>query len=1510
MTPPRAVALVGMSCRYPGGANSPEALWEMLASGRNAIGEMPPGRFDIQRLVGQPREPGKVATPRGGFLDGIDLFDAGFFGISPREAEKVDPQHRILLELTWEALEDAAIVPKALTGTRAGVYVGLWSGEYESVVARQAEEIDLYATTGGGRYAAAGRISYALDLRGPSLTLDTACSSSLVALHIGAQAIRQGEIEVAIAGAANLILQPYVSIGYSRSGMLSPGAQCRFGAPAPDGYVRSEGAGVVVLKSLEAAKRDGDMIHAVVLGSAVNSDGRASGRLVAPSDVAQAEMLRTAYEQAGVSPSSVRYVEAHGTGTAAGDRVELTALSDVLGRGREGRALPVGSIKGAIGHTEAASGVAGVIKAVLALRHGRVYSETVSTERNPEIPWDELGVEVIAETTDLDADPGPLVVGVNSFGVTGTNAHVVLARPDETRRVEDASSRPEPRVVAVSARSEDALVASARALLERISGDDPPSLDALSYTTTCRRQHHAVRAAAVVEDVEELSEALEEVIEREVGLAVEGVVPDGRAPRIAFVFSGQGSQWVGMGRTLMNRGPAFAEAIREAAAELEPLVDWSLEAVLAGDHPLDAIDVIQPTLAVVQIALARQLMAWGVDPVAMLGHSMGEVAAAQAAGALSMADAMLVLATRSRLLHEIAGQGAMALADEEPSRLEARLERFGGRVSVAAFNGPRSTVLSGDPNAVDELVHELEAEGVFCRRVRVDVASHSAQTDPLLPPLHAALEGLAPREGKVPFHSTVRAAPVDGATLDAEYWTANLRQPVRLHETLTGLIADGVDAFVEVSPHPVLFSSIRDVTAGGEHRPAVVALLRREEPEMPRALDALARLHVVGAPIDWSALAPEGAAPTALPPYPWQRERYWLSDWDDWSGRSPTRQKARLPSEVGDALYEVKWIEAPASDSERGARRWRIIGATDTLHAALSAEIERVGGIVATSAAADVVLDVRALGGTVSRLGSLDEAIRVSCEGALELARDLAASSIPEEGCWWITRGAMGTDDRPPTLDAVGQSSLWGVVRSLWEEHAELKAHVVDLDPDADEPAAARAIVESVLRYADEGQLAFVGDRAFAPRLQQTEASEVTAQPSWRADATYWITGGLGDLGLRAAEEMVHTGARHLVLMSRTPLPPREDWGRPDLGDPLRSRIDRVVELEAMGASVHTAAVDVADPSALRTLFDRQAAERRPEIGGVVHCAGTLDNHLLSDMTWDQFMAPVRGKAVGAWNLHTLLPDVERTVFFSSVVPVLPEPGQANYAAANAVLDALARARSASGSPTVSLGWGVWRDAGMVRDDQVTRYVRIMEERGSGSLEPTAAQTAFGVLASSSRPHIVVAPIDWSRAAPRLRAQPGSRFYSLETEGADAKTGSLRDDLSSVAPGEQQHALVDRLRSHVGRILSLPPSKVAPGQPLGRQGLDSLMAMELRGRIERDLDLSLPASAVWNYPTLDGLSAYLLGRLGLGPDPSVHDTTGDGTTTASGSDVDMSELVAEVSSASEEDILRLLREGG
>ncbi|WP_438023358.1 acyltransferase domain-containing protein [Sorangium sp. So ce233] len=856
------IAIVGVACRFPG-APSPGAFWRLLREGVDAIAEAPRSRWDPDALFDADiSAPGKMNTRSGGFLEHIDQFDPQFFGISPREAVHMDPQQRLMLELSWEALEDAGIAAGELKGSRTGVFFGVAWMDYGMLVHRAGPEaLTQHSAIGFHHSIVANRVSYALGLEGPSLSLDTACSASLVAVHLACESLRRGESTLALAGGVNLNIIPDSTIGVSKFGALSPGGRCFTFDARASGYVRGEGGGVVALKPLAQAIRDGDPIYCVIRGSAVNNDGASNG-LTAPNPAAQEALLRAAYARAGVDPAAVHYVEAHGTGTLLGDPIEARALGAVLGAGRPAeRPLLLGSVKTNIGHLESAAGVAGLIKVALCLKHRELPPNLHFETPNPHIPFDDLRLAVQRALGAWPEPNRPAVAGVSSFGIGGTNCHVVLEGPWPSQA----------ELLPLSAGSPGAL----RALAGEVLGDLAASGDLAPLSSVCRaaaaRSGDAPhRLAAAARSPGELRELLEGYLAGEVrpGLSVGHALPEQR-PRPVFVFPGQGSQWAGMGRSLLHREPVFRAVVERCDAIIQEHLGWSLLALLSagqGGAWLDAVDMSVPAIVSVEVALAALWRSWGVEPAAVVGHSVGECAAAHVAGVLSLEDAILVSCEQSRLIARLRGRGAMgrvALSWEDAGRA---LSGHEGRLCRAVRESPASTVLAGDPEALSELFAALSRDGVFCRRVHVEVAAHTAQIDALREELFQCLRGVRPGPASVPIASGVTGSLLDGARFDAEHWVRNLADPVLFADAASQLVREGYATFLEVSPAPLASRAIRACAEHAGRQALVLPSLRRGEDERAVLLESLGALHAAGQPVRWEALYPAGEEPPQLVP--------------------------------------------------------------------------------------------------------------------------------------------------------------------------------------------------------------------------------------------------------------------------------------------------------------------------------------------------------------------------------------------------------------------------------------------------------------------------------------------------------------------------------------------------------------------------------------------------------------------------------------------------------------------
>jgi acyl transferase domain-containing protein len=1502
---PEPIAIIGLGCRVPG-AESPQEFWQLLTNRVDAITEVPSNRWDVDALFDpNPAAAGKVATRWGGFLRGVEQFDPYFFGISPREATRMDPQQRLLLEVAWEAFEDAGQTLDGLAGSQTGVFIGLHSHscDYLFLQFEDPAQMDAFTGPGTAHNIASGRLSYLFDLQGPNLVVDTACSSSLVAVHLACQSLRAGECSMALAGGVNLMLSPLWNVPLSRMQILAADGRCKAFDARADGMVRSEGCGAVVLKRLSDAVADRDRILAVIRGSAINQDGRTNG-ITAPNGVSQRTLLRQALRNAGVRAEDISYVETHGTGTALGDPIEVEALAEVIGQPRpDGARCQLGAVKTNIGHLEGAAGIAGLIKVVLSLQHRSIPPIVHFTSLNPHITLAGSALEIPTALRPWVRDGAPRLAGVSSFGWSGTNAHVILEEAPPA-----AEARPEAPVRAqllpISARSEAALRALAgryRDLLRSGELRSVASLEDVCFTAATRRTHHDHRAAFIGATFDQLADALAAFVDGapQRGTSIGQQLP-GRAPAAVFVFCGQGPQWWGMGRELLAEEPVFRDALLQCDEQIRQLAGWSLVDELKADEGasrLNETEFAQPALFALQVALAALWKAWGVTPAAAIGHSVGEIAAAHTAGALTLEQAARIVVHRGRIMQRATGAGKMAVVELPARDVQPLIAAFGGRLSIAAINSPSSTVVSGEPAAVDELAASLRDQKISFRPIPVNYAFHSYQMEPFARELEQELAGLTPATVRIPMWSTVTGAACRGDDLDARYWARNVRQPVLFAQAIDRHDAER-QVFVEIGPHPVLTTSIAQCAREGIDR-RVLHSLNRSVSERGSMLAGLGGLYVAGCQVEWRTHFSDVARSVSLPSYPWQRERFWVTP-----SRAGALGHQLFPSQRSaegginsggayplwrDWLYVVEWSpelrpQAEAASAASLSGSWLILADEGGVGARLAARIETAGGKVmllhadrsraghgtslaidpddpadyarawsAIAAAGTVrgVVHLWSLDSTsaVPTLSSLASDQRRNCGSLLHLIRAIVSTSaLPP--LWFVSKGAQAVDANPAVVN-VAQAPAWGLLRSLERELIDFRCVRIDLDPNPADDVEAMVGELS----AGEGEVAFRQGTRYVARLQrasagQPQAESQTAPSVLRSDAAYLITGGLGALGLQVARSMAAAGARHLVLVGRRP--------------PGDAALAALEQLKGSGANVVALQADIGRREDVERLLAHLSSSL-PPLRGIVHAAGVLDDGVLIQQQWPRFERVMAPKIAGSWNLHELTSTLPLDFFvlFSSASAVLGSAGQTNYAAANGFMDALAHYRRAHGMPAVSLNWGAWSLSGMAAAlDQ--RDQNRWSEQGMRTIGAEAALGAFHGLIASARAQLAVVDMDWERYGAQSGHRRGAFFASLsggstrESAKAPAAVKRLRDDIEAAPPRARRNLLRDRVREHALKVLGLPAAfALEDRQGLRAVGLDSLLALELRNRLQADADCSLPATFAFDFPTVADMTRYL-----------------------------------------------------
>ncbi|WP_309248456.1 type I polyketide synthase [Streptomyces sp. MNP-20] len=1406
------IAIVAMSSRLPGGADSPEELWTLLVEGRDAISGFPVDRdWDLEGLYHpDPSHPGTSYTRSGGFLHEAARFDAGLFGISPREALAMDPQQRLLLETSWEALERAGVDPLSARGGDIGVFTGIVHHDYVTRLHQVPEDVQGYLMTGTASSVASGRVSYVFGFEGPAVTVDTACSSSLVAMHLAAQALRQGECSMALAGGATVMASPDAFLEFSRQRGLSADGRCKAFSSTADGTGWSEGVGVVVLERLSVARERGHQVLAVIRGSAVNQDGASNG-LTAPNGPSQQRVIRRALDTAGLTPADVDVVEAHGTGTALGDPIEAQALLATYGQGREPeQPLWLGSLKSNIGHTQAAAGVAGVIKMVMALRHGLMPPTLHVDEPTTEVDWSAGAVELLTEARAWPREGRPRRAGVSAFGASGTNAHLILEEaPGEEERPAPEPSGVVPLVV--SARSAGSLAGQAGRLASYVeSGAAGVPLAGVAGALASGRAALAERAVVVADAPAEALAGLHALARGEgaPNVVTGSATGPGTPGKIVLVFPGQGAQWAGMGRELLATSAVFAERVGECAAALERWVDWSLVDVLRGEvepEVLERVDVVQPASFAVMVGLAAVWASVGVRPDAVLGHSQGEIAAACVAGALSLDDAARVVALRSQAIAtELAGRGGMASVALGEEDAAARLERWAGRVEVAAVNSPSSVVVAGDAHALDEALTALDAEGVRTRRVAVDYASHSRHVEDIRATLAEALDGVNAKAPVVPFHSTVTGdRVVDPEVLDGAYWYRNLRGQVRFGPAVSELLRQGHGVFVEVSAHPVLVQPVTEAVDGADAEAVVTGSLRREDGGPRRLLASMAELFVRGVAVDWSAVLPAGAAAAArsaradLPTYAFDHQHYWLreaaadddtadaaegADADFWAAvehadvdslgalldtaaadqlgalntlvpvLAEWRGRRRRMSTAERLRYHVTWQPLAHEAAGVPGGRWLVVvpaGRTDD--SGTDALLAELTGLGLTA----VPLEVGAADGTRERLAERLGAVLAEHDvtGVLSLlALDRGARGGPQDP-------AAVTASSLALIQALGDTGatppLWCLTRG---------AVNIGIHDTLTSPAQAAlwglgraAALERPDRWGGLIDLpAAHGPRTARQLLGVLNSAAGEDQLAVRRSGAYArrlvrkaAPDTTGDSGWQPRGTVLVTGGaeglgRHvslwLALAGVERLLVTTTAHAPD---------GSVPELRAELAASDLPAVVETCADTDRDALARLLAAKDPErpLTAVVHAADLTWTSAVDDTGAHDLAEVFAAKVDTAVWLDALFEDtpLDAFVVFSSIAGVWGGGGQGPSGAANAVLDALVERRRARGLRATSIAWGALDGIGVGMDEAALAQLR---RRGVLPMAPQLAVTAMAQAVRGNEKSVTVADMDWRAFVP------------------------------------------------------------------------------------------------------------------------------------------------------------------
>ncbi|MBE9002315.1 type I polyketide synthase [Nostoc sp. LEGE 12447] len=1483
------IAIIGTACRFPGGANDPEAFWQLLTNGVDAIAKTPSDRWDVDAYYDpNPDTPGKMYTRYGGFLQQVDQFDAQFFGISPREAVRIDPQQRLLLEVTWEALENAGLVNNKQAASETGVFVGVTTNDYARLLMPYGDlsQMDAYYLTGNPLNAIAGRLSYTLGLQGPCMAIDTACSSSLVAIHTACQSLRNEECTHALAGGVNLILSPENNVALSKAKILSADGRCKTFDASADGIVRGEGCGIIVLKRLSDAIADGDNILALIRGSAVNQDGASSGFTV-PNKAAQEILLRQALARARVEPSEVDYVEAHGTGTPLGDPIEIRALAAVFGEGRSlENPLKVGSVKTNIGHLESAAGVASVIKVVLSLQHQQIPQQLHLQQLNPYVDWNELPISVTTNLTAWTATQKRRIAGVSAFGASGTNAHVVLEEAPLLQPKTETTTQRSLNLLTLSAKTNEALKQLAASYETHLAAN-PIALEDICFSANTGRGDFKHRLAVLVSSTTEASQKLSAFAQ---GQEVAGIIQDqveaATVPRIAFLFTGQGSQYVGMGRQLYETQPTFRAALDLCDEILRSQFDLPLLKVLYpqtedadNSHTLDETAYTQPALFALEYALFQLWKSWGIEPAVVMGHSVGEYVAACVAGVFSLEDALKLIATRGRLMQALPQDGAMVAVLANPELVKAALEPFSQQVSIAAFNGPKSVVISGKREAVKSVCAVLQEQRAKTKELQVSHAFHSPLMQPMLAEFRQVANEVTFSTPQLKLISNLTGELITDEITTSEYWCNHILSPVQFAASMKTLLQE-YEVFLEIGSKPTLLGMGRQCAS--EEGQVWLPSLRPGQDDWQQLLQSLGELYVRGVSVDWKVFNQDyQPRRVLLPTYPFQRERFWVE----------TVNKAIevkfLPSKEQntDWLYEIAW-QSKTLNSVQAEKpgSWFIFADQGGMGLKLAHLLESQGEycIIVTAGSSyerlqeehyqidpsnpedfqrllqESISQYQPLCRGVVHLWSLNNqpsALEVSqgehCGNVLHLLQSLTQTEWTESPrLWLVTQGAQAVDTLTPLQ--VQQSPLWGLGRVIALEHPELRCSRLDLDPSAAQEQVSNLLAELLAQDAEDQVAYRQGDRYVARLIQHTSTiSAIKQRKVIRENNSYLITGGLGALGLKVAHWLVEHGAQHLVLT-----------GRRGASEAMQQEINK---LEQAGAQVLVILADISNRDDVSRLL-ADVKNSMPSLRGIIHAAGVLQDGMLLGQTMESFSKVMAPKVAGAWNLHTLTQDLELDFFvcFSSVSALLGSPGQGNYAAANAFMDALAHHRRALGLPAVSINWGPWRDAGMV-DALSSREQARWAEQGISTIGLEPGLQILEDILTQDVAQVGVLPVDWSKFLGQLPQNlefPFLEVFASQVEPTQTAKSEFLEQLEAAPAKEKRSLLLTHVRSLIAKVLNLKsPEEIDIYQGFTDLGMDSLMAVELKNRLQTSLEYSIPASLVFDYPTVAALVDYLAGEM-------------------------------------------------
>ncbi|MFA0960733.1 SDR family NAD(P)-dependent oxidoreductase [Roseivirga sp. BDSF3-8] len=1408
------IAVVGMSCKLPYANDTLSDFWKALTEGKDLTSDIPADRWDTARYHDpDPTREDTYYVNRGGVLArNHKVFDPAFFNISPTEAKYMDPQQRLLLEAAWEAFENASIAPSTYDKSETGVFIGTAAFDNAIRLHQSHAPVSAYTGTGNTLSGGAGRIAHFFGFNGPVLSTDTACSSSLVALHQACRSLQNSECSAALVGGVNMLLSPEIMVNFCQANMLAPDGRCKTFDESADGYTRGEGVGMVILKPLSQAIKDGNPVYGIIRGTAINHDGRAGG-LTVPNGLAQQAVIEKALKDAKLKPAQVGYVECHGTGTSLGDPIEFEAIANVYGKRPADNTLFIGSLKTNIGHLEAAAGIAGLIKTLLCLKNRSLVPHLHVQEPSSHIPWRKYPqIQLIQENAGWQPTPGESLrrAAISSFGFTGSNAHVIVEEY-VAAEVKATPELTEQAVLTISAKSASALNDLKKKYIDWLPGSEAP-LHAIAHSSQSGREHFAYRIAVAGSSKEEWLEQLAGAEEEQT---------ETPQPKVAFLFTGQGAQYHGMGATLYKENAFFREKIEECARLLEGKLPVALTSLLFDEAPAEELHqtrYAQPALFAIEYATASLWMHLGVQPDVLLGHSIGELPAACLAGVFSLEDALTLVAERGRLMHEAPGDGVMYSVEMPGNELEA-LVAHEPMASVAAQNTPVQSVLSGQREAVDKIVSELQAKGIHTKALKVSHAFHSPLMQEAKERFYALLKTIKFTQPAIPVISNLTGKVLSQELATPEYWAEQIVNPVRFADCIEALPRQEITCCLEVGPNPVLLSFIGNTL---EEAPAAVPTLRRVQDAGHSFAKALAKLYQAGADLRWENLQP-GYRPehVLLPNYAWQHQEYWVE-----GTYQPAISHSAEP--IPDVYQEVWQEEEVAQATEVSAPVHTVLAGyqadeSEYLKAFLERKGQKISHLQIGEGQEAIGRVLQAIEGDFNLIvcpTSTTDSEETEETGwqFIALVQELERQKLMRR----MKTCAVVLHAEADSLSA-SQNGLITLSRVLENELGAGGFSRIILEGQIADDLLEKAFSE-MLSGQRESTVSLKGEQRKVLRLKKETATLTGASDIFSREKSYLITGGTGALGVELVRWAATQGARHMVLVSRS--------GK--LKDD-----SLLIEMQKAGLQIEIVAADIADRQEVDSLCAKFGS-RYPALGGVFHLAGVLADATMTSLNEEDFRRVYQPKAAGAWHLHeaTRSLDIDYFVQFSSVAAVLGAPGQVNYAFANSVADSLTHLRAAENLPCLTLNWGPWAGAGMAESYSGQEQVLYKHSVEAGF------RVMAGLMTGKKTGRYLIGKFNetLTRALdlPLLRSQNSAQTLPALV-GTEATESLSPDGLKSILAG----------------VLEIPASQLENHVPVINYGFDSLLALKTKNKIYRDYGIDLNTEAFMRNPSIDDLYAII-----------------------------------------------------